>query len=419
MGGPVALVLLALVIFVFIVGLLLQIPLRALVRKSTKSAEAKHGLLIETIHGLETIKAAGADGRMRARYGRFLAENAVHTQGSRFVSAMGVNISSWVQQSASIFVVLVGMYLVKDSQMSVGALIACVLLGGRAIAPIGQMANLMSRYHGARTALKTLNGIMAKSVERPNQSKFLHRPNLTGKITFRKVSFSYPRSDRKVIDGVSFTIQPGEKVAVIGRIGSGKSTLTRLAMGLYEPAEGTILLDDTDYRQIDPADIRRNVAYLAQDVTLFNGTVRDNISASVPHASEEEILEAAKAAGVHNYISSHPMGYDAPVGERGEGLSGGQRQTVALARAMLLKPNIYICDEPTNSMDIQAEAAFVKMIEEQSKEKTLLLITHRHHLLSLVDRVILIDQGRIILDDTRDKVLEQIASGNIKVNVAD
>ncbi len=419
LGGPVALVLLALVIFVFIAGLLLQIPLRALVRKSTKSAEAKHGLLIETIHGLETIKAAGADGRMRARYGRFLAENAVHTQGSRFVSAMGVNISSWVQQSASIFVVLVGMYLVKDSQMSVGALIACVLLGGRAIAPIGQMANLMSRYHGARTALKTLNGIMAKSVERPNQSKFLHRPNLTGKITFRKVSFSYPRSDRKVIDGVSFTIQPGEKVAVIGRIGSGKSTLTRLAMGLYEPAEGTILLDDTDYRQIDPADIRRNVAYLAQDVTLFNGTVRDNISASVPHASEEEILEAAKAAGVHNYISSHPMGYDAPVGERGEGLSGGQRQTVALARAMLLKPNIYICDEPTNSMDIQAEAAFVKMIEEQSKEKTLLLITHRHHLLSLVDRVILIDQGRIILDDTRDKVLEQIASGNIKVNVAD
>ena len=415
LGGPIAFILAVLIVIVFIAGVLLQFPLKALVRKSTKSAEAKHGLLIESIHGLETIKAVGADGRMRERYGRHIAENAAYSQKSRFVSGLGVNISSWIQQTASIFIVLAGMYLVKDSQISVGALIACVLLGGRAIAPIGQVANLMSRYHSARTALKTLNQIMSKSVERPSKKKFLHRPDLEGKITFRKVSFVYPHTDRKVLDTASFIINAGEKVGIIGRIGSGKSTLARLMMGLYSPKEGALLLDETDYRQIDPADLRQNIAYIAQDVVLFNGSVRDNLTVSVPHASEDDILEVSKAAGVHEFISHHPMGYDAPVGERGEGLSGGQRQCVALARAMLLKPNIYICDEPTNAMDTQAETAFVKHIEEQTKNKTLVLITHRHYLLSLVDRLILMDQGRIILDGQRDKVLEAISTGQITV----
>lgn len=415
LGGSVAFVLAGLILCVFVAGVVLQFPLKSLVRKATKSAEAKHGLLIESIHGLETIKAVGADGRMREKYGRYLAENSGYGQKSRFVSALGANISTWIQQTASIFVVLIGMYLIKDSEMSVGALIACVLLAGRAIAPIGQMANLMSRYHGARTALKTLNDIMSKPVERPANKQFLHRPDMQGKITFRKVSFAYPRTDRKVLDNASFSIEAGEKVGVIGRIGSGKSTLARLAMGLYDPVEGTMLIDDTDYRQIDPADLRRNIAYIAQDVVLFNGTVRDNITVSVPHATEKEILEVSKAAGVHDFISRHPMGYDAPVGERGEGLSGGQRQCVALARAMLLKPNLYICDEPTNAMDAEAEAAFTHHIQEQTKDKTLILITHRHHLLSMVNRLILIDQGRVVMDGPRDKVIEAINAGKVQV----
>ena len=413
LGGPVAFLLLGLISLVFISGLLLQFPLKALVKKSTKSAEEKHGLLIESIHGLETIKASGADGAMREKYGRFLAENAKYAQGSRFVSSMGANISTWIQQTASIFVVLMGMYLVRDGDMSVGALIACVLLSGRAIAPIGQMANLMSRYHTAQMALKTLNGIMKKPVERPAKTRFLHRPSLKGKITFRKVSFAYPSTDRKVLDSASFIIQPGEKVGIIGRIGSGKSTLARLAMGLYDPAEGTILYDDTDYRQIDPADLRRNVAYIAQDVVLFRGSVRDNITVSVPHASDEAVLEVAKQAGVHEFIAQHPLGYDAPVGEHGEALSGGQRQCVALARALLSNPNIYICDEPTNAMDIQAEAVFTKHIKEQTEDKTLILITHRHHLLTLVDRIILMDQGRVIMDGARDEVLKSISTGQV------
>ena len=415
LGGPIAFMLVGMIMVVLAAGIVLQLPLKHYVKKATKSSEAKHGLLVETIHGLETIKAIGADGRMRSRYSSYVAENAGYSQKSRFYSALGVNIATFLQQSASIVIVLLGMYMIQDSELKFGALIACVMLGSRAIAPIGQLANLLSRYHNARSALETIDGIMAKDVERPSDVKFLHRPTLNGKITFRDVSFSYPGTDRDILKDVNFTIEPGEKVGLIGRIGSGKSTIARLIMGLYDPKEGTMLIDDTDYRQIDPADLRRNVAYIAQDVMLFSGTVKDNITASVPHATEEQILEVARDSGVHDFISRHPMGYDAQVGERGEGLSGGQRQCVALARAMLLKPGVFVCDEPTNAMDVQAETAFTKHIAEHSKDKTLILITHRQHLLGLVDRLILIDQGKVLLDGPRDDVLKAIAEGRVEV----
>jgi ATP-binding cassette subfamily C protein LapB len=415
LAGSIAVLLLGLILAVIFIGYILQFPLKAYVRKATASAEAKHGLLVETIHGLETIKAVSADGRFRARYGDVVGENAAYGQGSRFVSTLGVNIASFLQQAASIFIVLAGMYMVQDADLTMGGLIACVMLGGRAIQPIGQIANLMTRYHQAGNALKTLNKIMASPVERPAHKQFLHRPDLKGKLAFENVSFSYPGVDRKVLDGVSFKINAGEKVGIIGRIGSGKSTIARMMLGLYLPDSGAILADDTDYQQIDPADLRRNIAYIAQDVVLFGGTVRDNICASLPHASEEAILEAAKNSGVHDFISRHPMGYDAPVGEHGEGLSGGQRQAIALARAMLLEPNVMVCDEPTNAMDTQAEEAFQRYIHGHIKNRTLVLITHKTPMLSLVDRLILLEQGKVVMDGPRDKIIASLQSGRIEV----
>ena len=411
LGGPIAVLLTVLVMIVLGVGAYLQIPLKAQVKKSAHISEAKHGLLVETIHSLETIKAVGADGRLRARYGDLVAESATYAQESRFISALGVNIATALQQSATVFIVLMGMYLVRDQDITMGAVIACVLLAGRAIAPIGQAANLMSRYHSSVSALKTLDKFMANPVERPAHAPFLHRPSLNGKLAFDSVSFSYPGTDRKILQDISFTIQPGEKVGLIGRIGSGKSTVARLIMGLYDPVEGALLADDTDYRQIDPADLRRNIAYIAQDVVLFRGTVRENIVIARPQATEEEILAASQAAGVHEFIARHPMGYDAPVGEGGGGLSGGQRQAIALARAMLMNPAIFVCDEPTNAMDMQAEESFVRHIREQVKDKTFVLITHRQHLLALVDRLILVDQGKVIADGPRDQVLRALSGG--------
>lgn len=415
LGGVVALLLLGLLAVVLVLGLILQVPLKAVVRKATKSAEVKHGMLVETIHGLETIKAIGADGAFRARYGSLVGENAAYGQSSRMISGVGVNAATFVQQIASVVIVLTGMYLVKDGTLTVGGLIACVILSGRALAPVGQIANLLTRYHQASGALRTLDEIMAKPIERPTEKNFLHRPGINGKITFDKVSFEYPGIQKAVLDEVSFTINPGEKVGVIGRIGSGKSTSARLMMGLYQPTEGAVLADDTDYRQIDPADLRRSLAYIAQDVVLFTGSMRDNIAASMPQASEEEILSAAKASGVHDFVSHHPMGYDAPVGEHGEGLSGGQRQAIALARAMLIKPQILICDEPTNAMDVQAENAFKSYIEKEIEGKTFILITHKHAMLDMVDRLILLDQGKLLLDGARDEVVEALQDGKVKI----
>ncbi|QQG36053.1 MAG: type I secretion system permease/ATPase [Micavibrio aeruginosavorus] len=413
LAGPVALMLFFLIMAVAGIGMLLQVSLRALVARSTHAAEAKHGLLVETIGALEAIKSIGADGRLRARYGTHVGEAAEFATHSRFISGLGVNIATFLQQSSAIIIVLMGMYMVRDGDMSMGALIAAVMLGGRAIAPIGQVANLLTRYHQSRSSLNGLNSLMAKAIERPAHKQFLHRPHLEGKIAFDRVCFSYPGTDRNVLDNLSFTLGAGEKTGIIGRVGSGKSTIARLMMGLYEPQSGALLADDTDYRQIDPADLRRNIAYIAQDVVLFRGTIRENIAIARPQASEAEILEAAQASGVHEFISRHPMGYDAPVGERGEGLSGGQRQAIALARAMLLKPQIFVCDEPTNAMDSFAEEAFVRHIKGQIADKTFVLITHRQNLLTLVDRLILIDQGKILMDDSRDRVLQALAQGRL------
>lgn len=293
-------------------------------------------------------------------------------------------------------------------------MIAAVILGGRAIAPIGQIANLMTRYHQADGALKTLDRIMQQPVERPQEKQFLHRPDLQGALSFEKVEFVYPGTDRKVLDNISFKIQPGEKVGIIGRVGSGKSTIAKIIMGLYDASGGTVLLDNSDYRQIDPADLRRNTAYIAQDVFLFSGSIRDNIAASLPNASEADILRASKMAGVHDFVSRHPMGYDAPVGEHGSSLSGGQKQAIAFARAILLQPKILVCDEPTNAMDMQAEANFVKFLHQDVKDQTLVLITHRTSMLPAVDRLILLDQGKLIMDGPRDEVIEALNKGAVK-----
>ena len=416
LGGHIALILVAMVALVVLVGFAVQASLKKLVVKSQKSAQNRHGLLVETINGLETIKAAQGAGDFRKRYTAHLQDDALFAQKSRALSAFGVNFATLMQQVASVIIILNGMYLVQDNAMTVGGLIACVILGGRAIAPIGQIANLMTRYHQANNSLKILDDIMSCKVERPANRDFLHRPELSGSIKFDHVNFEYPQTQNvKVLRDVSFSIMPGEKVGVIGRVGSGKSTIAKLLLNLYEPSSGAILTDDTDMRQVDPEDLRRNIGYISQDITLFQGTIRENIAMSMPSATDDMILECAKAAGVHDFVSRHPMGYDAYVGEGGATLSGGQRQAIALARAMLKSPNIILCDEPTNAMDVQSENAFCQYIRQQAKNKTMILITHKHAMLSLVDRLILVHDGKIIMDGRRDEVMHALQTGTVQV----
>ncbi len=414
LGGSIAFILVGLITITCIISFIIQFSLKACAIKAQRLGQSRHGILVETIGALETIKAGMADGKLRKKYSAVINEDACYAQKSRFLSALAVNSSVFFQQSASVFLVLAGMYLVQSGDLTTGGLIASVILGGRAIAPIGQVANLITRYHQAGSALNALNNVMEAPVERPSTKRFLHRPVLSGKLAFEKVSFAYPGTQVPVLDEVSFTIKQGERVGIIGRVGSGKSTIARLLLKLYEPTSGVILADDTDYRQIDPADLRKNMGYISQEAQLFRGSVRDNITAFKPAASEEEILNCARESGVDSFVSRHPMGYDAPVGEMGAQISGGQRQAIALARAMITKPRILICDEPTSAMDTQSEAAFLSYIKEHTKDKTFILVTHKHSLLTTVDRLILLHNGRVIMDGLRHDVLEALQSGQIK-----
>lgn len=415
-GGPIFWVPVISAVLVIGVGLLLQLPLSYVVRKNFKESEQKHGVLVETINGLETIKSIGADARMRQMWAGFVGMSSRTSQRARFLSQSGINFAMMIQQLTTIGVVVYGAILVFEGAMTVGALIACVILTGRAMAPLGQVAQLLTRLNQSMTSLKALDRLMKEPVERPPEKVFLHRPSLLGEISFSGVGFVYPGQpgqEVEVLKDMSFHIKSGEHVGIIGRVGSGKSTVAKLILGLYETTAGAILVDGTDTRQIDPVDLRRSIGYVSQDVFLFRGTVRDNISVAAPHADDAQILHAARLAGVDDFVKKHPLGYDLPVGERGEGLSGGQRQAIAVARALLLNPNIVILDEPTSSMDTRTEDAFKSQFADVLDHQTLILITHRASLLSMVDRLIVLDGGRVVADGPRQSVLDALAGGRV------
>ncbi len=406
-AGPIAYILAIAVPVVIIIGLVLQIPLHRAVRQATAEGSQKHGVMIETIAALDTVKSLGAEGRMQREWEKYVGTSANTGMRVRNLSGLGVNVTQLIQHFVTVAVVAFGVYLIADNELTIGVLIACTILTGRCMAPLSQIANILSRLHQSIAALKALNQIMRMPVERPEDARYLSRDSIEGSIAFENVSFSYPEAEVPALRDVSFKIEPGEKVAIIGPVGSGKSTISRLLMKLYEPDSGAVLVDGTDVRQIDPSDIRKSLGVLLQDVILFHGSVRDNIAMATPHADDDMILRAANLAGVHEFISQQPAGYDLVVGERGQTLSGGQRQCIALARSLLPDPPVVVLDEPTSMMDMLAENAFKQRMRDYLSGKTLVLVTHRPSLLDLVDRVIVISRGRVVADGPRDEVLKK------------
>jgi len=294
-----------------------------------------------------------------------------------------------------------------------GGLIACTMLSSRALAPLGQLVGLLMQYHNAKVALTSLEQVMKNPVERPADASFVHRPELKGDIEFRDVQFNYPNSQIAALKGITCRVRAGEKVVVIGRIGSGKTTLQKLLLGLYLPTSGSVSIDGVDLRQLDPADLRRNIGYVAQDVTLFYGTLRDNIAIGAPYADDAAIVAAAEVGGLSDFVNRHPDGFDMMIGERGDSLSGGQRQGVAIARAFLMDPPILLLDEPTSAMDFSSEQQFKQRLKALAAHKTVLIVTHRNSLLDLADRVIVIDDGRVVADGPRDQVIQALQGGRI------
>jgi ATP-binding cassette subfamily C protein LapB len=272
----------------------------------------------------------------------------------------------------------------------------------------------MLQFHNAETSLKSLNEIMGRAVERPDNSGFVSRPALAGDIVFKDVSFKYPGQENPALRGVSLHIKAGEKVAILGRVGSGKSTLNKLILGLYQPEQGAVLVDGVDLRQLDPAELRRSIGYVSQDVTLFYGSLRDNLRMGQPLADDAALVRATHIAALSDYVDTHPRGFDMLVGERGETLSGGQRQCVGVARAVLGERSILLLDEPTGAMDHSTEETVRKRLAEHMKDKTVVIVTHRNALLDLVDRLIVVDAGRIVADGPKDRVVAALRSGQIE-----
>jgi ATP-binding cassette, subfamily C, bacterial LapB len=402
-------------VFLIIVGVgyVLQSRLHELSQSTYQASAQRNALLIESLTGIETIKSQGAEGVIQAKWERanqYLAGINVKMRG---LSSGAGYATSTMSQLVSVFTILIGVYLIADKQLTMGGLIATSMLAGRALAPAGQIVGLLMQYQGARTSLESLEGIMSKPVERPDGKNFIQRREFSGDIEFRDVAFAYPNRKDATLSGMTFKIKAGEKVALIGKVGSGKTTMQKLIMGLHQPSQGAVLLDGVDMRQLDPADIRRNIGFVSQDVMLFYGSLRDNITFGMPHATDDAIIAAAEMAGLTEFVQRHPQGFDLPVGERGEFLSGGQRQGVGIARSALHNTPILLLDEPTSAMDFSTEAYVTQRMTEFTKNKTVVLVTHRTSMLSFVDRVIVVDQGRIVADGPRESIMQALSSGRI------
>ncbi len=394
-------------------ALIIQTRLRDTVQKSLALASERQALLVETLGGLETLKACGAESERQHRWEQTHGALTRLDSHARMLSAIAMNGTLFLQQFAGMATIVAGVYSIIAGDLSVGALVACYMLGSRVLSPLGQIASLITRLQQARLTMKSTDALMALPQERQEKQRPLERTHLNGALDLRQLTFTYPGLSSPSLRNINFHIAPGERVGIIGRSGSGKSTLARLIMGLYAPDEGQILVDGLDLRQIDVADLRSQIGYVSHDMPLLAGSLRDNMTLGARYVSDERMLEVAKLTGAYELARQHPLGFDRPVGERGQLLSGGQRQLVLMARALLLDPPILLLDEPTSAMDNSSEDALRHHLLGWSQGKTMLLITHRMSMLSLVERLVVLDCGRVVADGPKAAVIEALRKGHV------
>lgn len=420
-GGPLGFVLAAAIPLLVVFSAAIQNSLRRAMSTHMAQQADLHGVLVEAVDGLEDLKAAGAQGRFLRLYESATAAGATAMLRSRSITSWTLNLSSISQQLVTLAMLVWGVYLIDEKVITGGALIGAVMFASRAVAPLASVTSLATRYQGARAAMRALDEVMRKPVEREPGKVYLPKRELTGKVGLADVGFSYPvkgansgsaprgAEGPRVLKGVTLRFEAGERVAILGRIGSGKSTVLRLMAGLYQPSEGHVEVDGIDLRQIDPADFRARVGFVAQDPRLFNGTLRDNVLLDRPAADAARLVEVAKVTGLERLVAGHPKGWELPVGEGGSLLSGGQRQLVALARCLVTQPQILLMDEPTSSMDAQSEVAFLRQLKEACGRCTLVMVTHRPAVLELVNRVVVVDGGKVVMDGPKDQVLAALS----------
>lgn len=408
LGGPLAWIPALAFPLALLIGYALQKPLMATMERTTALAAERQSSLIESLAGLEAVKVNNAEGERQYQWEQTIGTLSRLELRIKMLASLSMNMTQLIQQLAGVVMIVFGVYQIIDGSLSMGGLIACYMLSGRALGPLAALSGLLGRYQQARVTMTSVDQIMALPQERSDQERPLSRRTLQGAIEYRQTSFTYPGQQNPALKDLDLQLAPGERVGIIGRSGSGKSSLARLLVGLYPPDCGALLVDGVDIRQYDISELRHNIGYVPQDIQLLAGTLRDNLVSGARYVEDERVLQAAQLAGVHEFARQHPQGYDLQVGERGQSLSGGQRQNVALARALLLDPPILLLDEPTSAMDNAGEERLKQRLQAVVENKTLLLVTHRLSLLSLVDRLVVVDHGRIVADGPKAEVLAQL-----------
>jgi len=408
-AGPLAWIPLLMLPLMLISGFVLQRPLERAMKRLQAESAARHGVLIESLSGIETVRATGAESRMQMAWERSVAATARSGESVHFWSTLALTISSTAQQITSMLLVVIGVFLILDGKITMGALVGANMLAGRVLAPISSLAALITRGTQTLSSLRAIDRLMNLERERPPGRSYVSRKIEHGAVSFDKVSFNYPGSKEQALQEISFRINPGERVAIIGRVGSGKTTVGRLLSGFYEPTSGSIAIDGIDSRQYDPADLRSGIGFVMQDTDLFFGKLRDNITLGKPAATDEEVIHVSRLAGVESFVATHPLGYDMPIAEGGRSLSGGQKQSIGLARAMIRKPKIIFMDEPTAHFDVRTESEFLERLKALIRgDMTIIVSTHRPSLLALADRVLVFEQGRLVADGPREAILANL-----------
>jgi ATP-binding cassette subfamily C protein LapB len=400
---------------ILIIGytLLNQSKLRKAIEESNKFSGLRHGHLIECLSALESIKANGAEGVVQRAWQQMVGHTSTWLLKSKMITNSVLNFASFIVQISVVAVVVLGVYRVSENLISMGGIIAAVMLTGRAISPIAKLAGLMTRSNQTLSALKQLDTLMEQEGEFEDKAHLVSRTKLSGNINAENISFKYPDAESDSLQPMSVKINQGERIAIVGHNGSGKTTLAKLLLGLYQPSKGSIQFDGLNHRQIHPSDLRKNIGYLPQDIVLFHGTIRDNILFGTRQVTEYQLIRAVQLSGVSAFTDHNSQGLDQQVGESGNALSRGQRQSIVLARAILNSPQILLLDEPTASLDARAEKKFIEAINATAKDRTMLLITHKMDLLKLVDRILVLDKGKLIIDGPKDKVLAQLKGENL------
>ena len=409
-AGSIVLITLLIMAVLLLYTIILRKKLQTSIKETYKASSSKNGVLIESISAIESLKTLSALGYAQWKWEEATGNIADKSIRTKFLSTSIMTVTSFLVQLNTVLVIIGGVYLISDNNLSLGGLIATVIISSRAIAPMGQVASLLANYEHTKASYQAIDSIMNLPVEHPAGKRFVQRPEYKGDIEFRNVTFTYPQADKSSLEEVNFKIKQGHSYGLVGKIGSGKSTIQKLILGLYSIQEGSIIIDNIDIKQLDLGDLRKNIAYVSQDVVLFSGSLKENLIYRAPHADDEMILRAAELSGVMDFVNKHPKGFDMQITERGSNLSGGQRQSIAIARAILLDSPIVVLDEPTSMMDNGTETKIIKNLTNYLEGKTVILVTHRPSLLKLVENMMVFDEGRLMLQGSKDDVLKKLGS---------